>query len=292
VTDLSVAVGARSASQQRFVGAVLLLLGCFAIQGSAAASTELFADMGAVGVVAWRQIVGALALLALFRPQMRGRGRSVWVVTLGLGVSMTAMSTGYFLTIERLPLGVAAALLYLGAFAVGLAGIRQWHLVIFPVLALAGVLAITRPDQTGGLSALGIGFGLVAAASLAAYTLTAHRLGTHANVGDLALAIAVSALLLAPVAATHPPDLSVRTLGTLALIGTLGVALAVSCDFLALRLAGTTVVGTLFALDPVVGAMVGLVVLGQGLPLAAVLGVAAISLAGIGLTAAPQESAD
>jgi inner membrane transporter RhtA len=146
-------------------------------------------------------------------------------------------------------------------------------------------LAITRSDKPAGLSTLGVGFGLVAAASLVAYTLTSHRLGTQASAGDLGLAITVSALLLAPAAATHPPDLSPRTWGTLALVGTVGVALAISCDFLALRLAGTTIVGTLFALDPVVGALMGLAVLGEGPPLAAVLGVAAISLAGIGLTA-------
>jgi inner membrane transporter RhtA len=273
----------------RAVGAGLVVVSCIAIQGSAAASTGLFAELGPVGVAAWRQLMGAVVLLLVLRPTVRGRRTSAWLLVVGLGGSMAAMNTTYYLAVDRLPLGVAAALLYVGPFVVAVAGIRRRHLLIWPCLALAGVLAITRPDQAAGISAPGIGFGLLAATSLAAYTLASHRLGAEAAVADLALAVTFSALLLTPFAVTHIPDLSPRTLGTLALVGSLGVALAFACDFLALRLAGTTVVGTLFALDPVVGALLGLGLLGQGLPLEAALGVAAVSVAGIGLSSrAPQ----
>ncbi|WP_210417342.1 hypothetical protein [Cellulomonas sp. Y8] len=66
------------------------------------------------------------------------------------------------------------------------------------------------------------------------------------------------------------------------LSGLIGVALAFSLDFQAARLAGTRVVGTLFAIDPAMAALVGAVALGDRLPVAALGGIALVVLAGAG----------
>ena len=58
-----------------------------------------------------------------------------------------------------------------------------------------------------------------------------------------------------------------------------GVALAFSCDFTALKLAGTRIVATLFALDPVIGTIIGVVALSQHLAIATALGICATVVA-------------
>jgi inner membrane transporter RhtA len=265
------------------IGALLLIVSCLAVQGSAAASSRLFEQIGAPAVAAWRQLLGALVLVVLLRPGLRGRDRSRWGLIGALGVCMAAMNTTFYLTVERLPLGVAASVLYLGPFAVAAASIRRGSRLGWPVLALAGVLAITRPDHLGHASLAGFAFGALAAGSLAGYTVIGHRLGRRAGLDDLALAVCASALVLTPISLTHRPPASAGTIGTLLLVGGLGVALTFAFDYQALRFAGPTLVATLFALDPAFGALVGLVTLGQPLALVTCFGLATITIAGIGL---------
>jgi inner membrane transporter RhtA len=67
--------------------------------------------------------------------------------------------------------------------------------------------------------------------------------------------------------------------------GVVGVGIAFSCDFVALKLIGTRVVSTLFALDPVIGAVIGAVVLSQHLTAQTLVGIAVIAVAGAVTTA-------
>jgi uncharacterized membrane protein len=101
----------------------------------------------------------------------------------------------------------------------------------------------------------------------------------------LALAITVSALLLSPFAVETAPAMPSRGWPLLGAAGVIGVALAFSCDFTALKLAGTRVVATLFALDPVIGTIIGVVALSQQLVWTTTLGIFAIVTAGAVTTA-------
>ena len=67
--------------------------------------------------------------------------------------------------------------------------------------------------------------------------------------------------------------------------GAIGVGVAFSCDFTALRLAGTRIVATLFALDPVVGALIGAIALSQQITPATVAGIVIVTVAGTATTA-------
>lgn len=249
-------------------------------------ATTLFDDMSPIGVAAWRQLIGAVTLVLIVRPRLSGRSRGQWTLIVLLGVAMAAMNTSYYLAVERLPLGIAATVFYLGPFVVAMASLRRVRLLVWPIIALVGVIAITRPDQGSVESVAGIVFVLLAATSLAAYTVLSHRLGRHAQpgLGDLSLAICVSAVVLLPATLIGTTPTSGHQIGTLIVLGVVGVALPFACDYKALRFGGPVLVGTLFALDPVAGALIGLFALGQVLGASAVFGLAAISIAGAGLT--------
>ncbi|MBM6590929.1 EamA family transporter [Brevibacterium sp. RIT 803] len=268
------------------VAVVLVVLSCFAIQGSAAVATTLFDDMSPISVATWRQLIGAATLVLIFRPRLRGRSRGRWALIVLLGIAMAAMNTSYYLAVERIPLGIAAALFYLGPFLVAVASLRRARLLVWPAIALVGVIAITRPDQGSVESIVGILLALLAAASLAGYTILSHLLGrsAQAGLGDLSLSVCVSAVVLLPTLVVGNAPANGSQIGTLILLGALGVALPFACDYQALRFGGPALVGTLFALDPVAGAVVGLIALGQVLTMSAILGLIAICLAGAGLT--------
>ena len=156
-------------------GAALVIVSCSAVQGSAALSSTLFDTLEPAEVAAWRQAFGALALLVILRPRLAGRTGAEWTSIAGLGVAIATMNVAFFQTVDIVPLGVAATLLYLGPFALAVAHTRVARQLSFPLLALVGVALVCRPS--GDVDSTGIVAGLVAAAALAAYTLTSQRLG-------------------------------------------------------------------------------------------------------------------
>lgn len=242
--------------------------------------------------------------MAVLRPRLTGRSRAEWTGIVVLGVAVAVMNAAFYAAVDRVALGVAATLIYLGPCLLAMAHARRDWTRFLPALALTGVVLVgldtpgPGSSGAGGSSGrwLGIALGLVAASALVVYTLASQRLGAlvHSHpvrvrgVGGLdrlALAITVSALLLSPFAAASGSAMPGRGWPILGAAGAVGVAFAFSCDFTALKLAGTRVVATLFALDPVIGTIVGVVALSQHLVWTTALGIAAIVAAGAVTTA-------
>jgi inner membrane transporter RhtA len=214
------------------------------------------------------------------------------------------MNATFYAAVDRVPLGVAATLIYLGPCLVAMAHTQRDWTRFLPALALTGVILVGL-DRGGAAASeaspvagrwIGIMLGLVAASALVVYTLTSQRLGalvsTHptrpgggGGLDRLALAITVSALLLSPFTVESALAMPSRGLPLLGAAGAIGVAFAFSCDFTALRLAGTRVVATLFALDPVIGTIIGVIALSQHLAATTILGISAIVAAGAVTTA-------
>jgi inner membrane transporter RhtA len=179
---------------------------------------------------------------------------------------------------------VAVSLLYVGPFVLATAAIRDRRQLLWPLFALAGVLAVTRPDQAIAGTLAGVLAGALAATALALYTLLSHSPGSRAGYGELALAVSFSGLLLTPVAVTHTPPASSATSMTLVAIGVIGVGVAFLLDYIGLRLAGPVIVATLFAFDPAIGALLGGLLLGDHLTAITLAGIGLIVAAGVGLT--------
>jgi inner membrane transporter RhtA len=264
---------------------------------SAAWCSTLFDAIGPVGAAGWRQAIGAAVLLAFIRPRLVGRTRAEWMGIAALGLAVAVMNAAFYTAVDHVPLGVAATLIYLGPCLLAMRHTPRGVGRLLPALALTGVLLVGLATDRSSATAprpdawLGIALGLVAASALVVYTVASQRLGAMVRadadmsrgVGGLdrlALAVSASALLLSPFAARAAPQMPRHGWPVLAGAGAIGVALAFSCDFTALKLAGTRVVATLFALDPVIGTVIGVIVLSQHLDWMSTLGIAAIVVAG------------
>lgn len=256
-----------------------VLIGSLSIQLSAALASSLFASVGTLGVSGLRMAIAAVVLLALTRPSLRGRPPRAWAGIASYGVAMAAMNVLFYNAVAHLPLGFAVTLEFLGPLVVAAIGVSRRRELALPAVALVGVVLLSSPG--GEANSVGILFGLGAAVAFGAYTLLAGRVGDDTSGLDgLALSVAVGAVLLLPFSLTAAPRVEAAGWGLLAASGILGVAIAFSLDFLAVRLSSTRVVGTLFAMDPVMGALVGAVALGQGLSPVAVVGICLVSAAG------------
>jgi len=276
---------ARGAAASR--GAVLkaggfVAVGSASVQVSSVLAASLFAALGPFATSGLRFLLAAVLLLIVFRPRLRGRSRSQWVGIVAYGVAMAAMNVSLYAAIDRIPLGIAVTLDFLGPCAVALAASRHWRESLCALAAFGGVLLISL-GPGGYFDPLGYGFALAAAAFFGLYTVMASRVGkSDGGLGDLALSVSVGAVLTLPLSlprlAGHAPGPG--QWGLLAASAVLGVALTFTMDTLAGRAADARVVGTFFALDPVFGSVAGWLFLGQGLTASAAAGIALVAAAG------------
>lgn len=273
---------------------VLVLIGSLGVQVSAALAMDLFDSVGVLGTSALRLVIAAVVLLAIFRPTLRGRSRGEWAGIVLYGVAMAAMNALLYLAIDRIPLGIATTIDFLGPCLVALAASRRLREGLLALLAFAGVALIA--GFGGPLDGLGLLFAALAGASFGLYTLLAAHIGkSEGGLGNMSLSVAVGAVLMLPLAVPAAPRVEPLHWGVLALSALLGMALAFAVDTMAGRLTSARVIGVLFAFDPVVGTIIGALWLGQDLTLPALGGIALVIVAGAGivwLAGARAERAD
>ncbi|MCX4094023.1 EamA family transporter [Nocardia sp. alder85J] len=174
----------------------LVLVGMVSTQVGAAVAEELFAVTGPVGAVGLRLSFAGVVLLVLWRRSLRVGWRALPAV-LGYGAVLTSMNTIFYLALDRIPLGMAVTLEFLGPLAVALAGSRRWFDPVWAVLAGAGVLLLMRSD--GPVVWTGVVFAVAAGACWAGYILATAKLGEKTSGGGgLALAMALGGLVTPP----------------------------------------------------------------------------------------------
>ncbi|MFF8602198.1 DMT family transporter [Streptomyces sp. NPDC015232] len=253
----------------RALGAVpptaLVLLGIVSVQLGSAVAKQLFDAVGSFGTVALRLFFAAAVLLAVWRPSVR-LDRRTWAVVLGYGVTLGLMNLCFYLSLSRIPLGIAVTVEFLGPLGVALAGSRRWLDAFWALLAGAGVVLLT--EGHGELDALGLVFALGAGLFWGLYILVGAALGRRTTEGDgLALGMGVAALVAVPVGVA---DSGTALLQPWVLLAGLGVALLssvvpYSLDLEALRRMPPRVFGILMSLEPAMAALIGLLVLGEAL---------------------------
>ena len=265
--------------------AVLLVLGAAtSVQGGASVAKSLFPELGPPGVVFLRLLFGSIALWAIARPELRGRpGRELRLVG-ALGVVLVSMNVSFYESIDRLPLGIAVTVEFLGPLAVAILGSRRR--VDFVWIGLAG-LGVALLANGGGRSVHETGLLLAALAGLfwALYILLSVPIGkAYPGASGLAPAMVLGAVLIAPwgiISAGHhlrEPQLVGAAVG----VGLLSSALPWSLELEALRRLPTHVFGVVLSLEPAVAALAGFVLLHEHLRLRAWLAIALVVLASAG----------
>jgi inner membrane transporter RhtA len=248
------------------------------VQCGAALATTLFDAVGPQGAVFLRSAFGALLLLVLVRgrlPRLRGRGRRDVVL---LGLALAGVNLCFYAALDRLPLGVAVTLEFVGPLGVAVFGSRRGRDVLWALLAAVGIVLLCGGVGSGGVDALGVALALAAGGFWAIYILQSARVGaTVPGLGGLALAATISALAVAPfgIAQGGADLLGAATLAVGLGVGLLSSAIPFALEFEALRRLPNAVFGVLMSLEPAVAAAVGLIALSQGL--------AAVELLAIGL---------
>jgi len=264
---------------------VLILSGGICVQIGAGLATRLFTQLPAAAVTGLRLWAAALIMAAIggrsLAPAIRGliRDRS-WhdaAVAVAFGLVLATMNYSFYQAIDRIPLGVAVTIEFLGPLAVAVAMSRRLLDLLWVALAGAGVLLLTRGSTSlahstrpGGTGLVGTGvvFALTAAACWAAYIMLSRSTGRRfSGSSGLVLAMIIAALAVAPqaVAAGRTALLRPEFLAVGALIGLLSSVIPYGFELQALRRMPTRVFGVFMSLEPAIAALVGLALLSQSL---------------------------
>jgi inner membrane transporter RhtA len=265
----------------------LVLLSIFSVQLGAAVAKGLFGQLGPGGTVFLRVGFAGLVLLLLWRPSVRGHARSDYLVAILFGLTLAAMNFAFYQALDRIPLGVAVTLEFVGPLGVAVAGSRRVLDLLWVVLAAAGIVLLAPLDVLGGtdLDPVGVALALLAGFFWASYILLSARTGSIFPGGTgLVIALCIGTVALAPVgvfgggAALVDPKLLLAGCA----VAMLSSAVPYSLELEALRKLPARVFGVLMSLEPAVAALVGFVILGERLGLRALAAVLLVTVAAVG----------
>jgi inner membrane transporter RhtA len=275
-----------AASETRIRGAALLVLGSIvSVQCGSALATSLFDSVGPAGAVFLRAGFGALVLLALTRAEplrsAEWRHRDVLL----LGAAVAAVNFFFYAALERLPLGIAVTLEFVGPLGVAVFGSRQRRDLLWALLAGAGIVLLSDGGGGEGVDPLGVALALTAGLFWAAYIVQSARVGSLGpGLGGATMAAVISAVLIAPFGIVQGAgeffDLEVIAAGIG--VGILATAIPYAFEIEALRRLPQSVFGVLMSLEPAVAAAIGFLALSQDLSAVEVLAIALVVLASAG----------
>lgn len=268
--------------------ALLVLGAASSVQFGAALAATIFDDVGAGGASALRVGLGAVILLAIWRPRVRGVPRADLWLAAQLGLTLGVMNYTFYEALDRVPLGIAVTIEFAGPLGVAVALSRRRLDLLWVTLAAAGIVLLARPGG-GGVSAAGLVLILIAAACWAIYILLVARAGQRFTGGrGLALAMVVAALVpLGPgIADAGTKLLDPKFLGIGAAVAILSSVIPYSLEMQALRRMPRNVFGVLMSLEPALAALAGFIVLGQDLAAREIVAIGLVIVASIGATRA------
>lgn len=263
----------------------LVLVGIVSVQLGAGIAKTIFDEVDPTTIVWLRLSASALVMVAVARPTLRGRDRRDWTTVLAFGASLGVMNWSIYQSFQRIPLGLAVTIEFVGPLLIALLASRRARDLAWVGLAAVGVLLLgfERTD----LDPVGVAYALLAGAGWATYILMSAETGRRwPGLDGLAVASVVAMALLTPLAlGRHGDELGdSRVLAIGALVGLLSSVVPYTCELIALRSIRPGVFGILMSLEPAVAALVGMLVLAEFLSPVQWLALACVVVASVGAT--------
>ena len=125
------------------------------VQLGAALSVGLFPAIGTAGTAWLRLTFGAVIFLVWARPPFRSWSWRDVRTPVGLGVVTGFMTISFLVAIDHLPLGTAVAIEFLGPLTVAAVRAHSRAVLVWPLLALVGVLQLGEGRAVGRQDLLG-----------------------------------------------------------------------------------------------------------------------------------------
>jgi len=263
-----------------------ILLSIVSVQVGAALAKGLFPILGAAGTTTIRIGISALILLAFNRPNIKKLTKIQWKAIIPYGLCLGAMNGIYYLSLSRIPLGLAVALEFIGPLMLSVFSSKRMIEYLWAVLAIIGIALIT-PWNGEGADLFGIIMALLAGVFWAGYIVLGKRTsavidGSQAVTVGMVFAIAV--ILPFGIADGGLANFTTAMIPSAIALGLLCSAIPFSLEIGALKHMPAKTFSILMSLEPAVAAICGVFILKEFLSVVEWLAVVVIVIASLGAT--------
>ena len=209
-----------TAHQRPALGIMFVLMSCSSLQFGAAFAVTLFPLFGALAISVSRLAVASLVvgsavwLAARWRARRGGTmppgalswSKEQWRAVITFGMAFGLMNGFFYCAIDRIPIGLAVAVEFLGPLALASMLTRRLRDGVWVLCALAGVLVLGYEAAAGkDTDYLGLAFALIAGVFWALYIRSSAKVGALVpGANGLAVAMLIGAAFITPVAAMVP----------------------------------------------------------------------------------------
>lgn len=236
-----------------------------------------------------RITIAAVVVMLLVRPRLLRWTRQQWGAATLFGLTLAGMNGFFYAAIERIPLGPAVAIEFLGPLVLAAVLTRRRADAIWVGVAVVGIALLGVDGMLGKdpLDPLGVLFVLVAAGFWVLYIRMSARVGALIpGAGGLAVALAIAAVVLLPfgVPATITAFGDMNLLLLAALTALLASVIPYTFELAALRRIPQRVFGVLLSLEPAFATLAGFLMLGQLVSPLKLLAIALVIAASVGTT--------
>jgi inner membrane transporter RhtA len=248
---------------------------------------HLFPVLGAEGTTTLRVGLSALMLVAIWRPWRLRPGAADRRALLLYGAVLGAMNLLFYLSLRTVPLGLAIAIEFSGPLALALAVSRRAIDFAWIGCAILGLsLLLPLGGVSAGLDPVGVACALGAALCWALYIVFGQRVGHLHGGRAVAVGMSVAALVVMPfgIAKAGLQLLEPTLLGFGLAVAALSSALPYTLEMVALKRLSKQSFGVLLSLEPAVGSLAGLAILGERLSPTEWLAIVLIVVASVGNT--------
>lgn len=264
---------------------LLVLVAVASVQTGSSIAKDLYSHATPLGVAWLRLLFAAVILGAVAHPKLRGRTASEWRAVIAYGLAMAAMNASFYMSIQRIPIGMAVTFEFLGPLTVAVLGSRRPRDLLWVVLAGAGVASLGFTP--GELDPIGVLLALLAGAFWGLYIVTAARVGRHwSGVTGVTVATWVGAISLTipllAIGQVPGPQPRVWVIG--AVVALLASVIPYALEMAALRRLPNGVFGILMSTEPAAAAVAAWLILGESLRPVEWLAMAAVIAASVGAT--------
>lgn len=263
-----------------------VLLAIISVQCGAAIAKTLFPALGAAGTASIRIGVSALILLLAYRPNLKQITPQQWKIVVPYGLSLGAMNLVFYFAIERIPIGLAVTLEFIGPLLVAIIGSRRIVDYLWVLLAAAGIVLIA-PWTNSRIDTLGVLFALLAGALWAAYIVLGGKISKIMNSGQaVSTGMLFAALLILPFGFYENGliNLTPKLFGMGVALALLSSAIPFTLEMKALGQLPPRTFSILMSLEPAAASICAFIFLQENLTLYEILAVVCVVVASAGST--------
>lgn len=263
-----------------------VLLAIISVQCGAAIAKTLFPTIGSAGTASMRIGISAIILFLAYQPNLKNITPQQWKLVIPYGLSLGAMNLIYYIAIERIPIGLAVTLEFVGPLLLAIAGSKRLVDYCWVLLAAIGILLIA-PWKNDGLDPVGIICALLAGAFWSAYIVLGGKVSKIMNDGDaVTTGMLFAALLVLPFGFLESglDNLTPKLFGMGVALALLSSAIPFTLEMNALGKLPPRTFSILMSLEPAAASICAFIFLKESLNFHEILAVICVIIASAGST--------